>query len=87
MRNLPGQYEDKLFAPTLEDATRYGRGFYGFDRVPNTIMEVKVPNSVLKTATKFEADGMNAIFIPSDQLNLLKAKPLNFSPVVKPPFQ
>lgn len=37
-------------------------------------MEIKVPNSVMKIATTFQADGMNAIAIPSNQLHLLKTK-------------
>ena len=81
LRMKAGGYETgKLFAPTLEEATQFGKYNHGLDGVPNTIMKVKVPNSVLNGATRFEADGMNAISIPANQLHMLKATPLNYSP-------
>jgi len=68
LRNKAGAYETgKLFAPTLNEATKFGKNF---DGIPNTIMEVQVPNNVLNGAYKFGADGMNAISILSNQLNL-----------------
>jgi RHS repeat-associated protein len=84
-----GYGTEKLFAPTIEEAAQFGKNNYGLDlkylkkEVPNTIVEVKVPNSVLKEAYKFTADRMNAISIPSIQLHLLKGKPLNYSPYIK----
>ena len=72
---------DKLFAPTLSEAAKFGRINYGFDKLPNTIIKVKVPNSVLNNAYRFGADGMNAIEIQASQLHLLKATPLNYSPL------
>ncbi|MDR2123177.1 MAG: RHS repeat-associated core domain-containing protein [Flavobacteriaceae bacterium] len=81
LRMKSGGYETgKLFAPTLQEATQFGKYNFGLDGIPNTIMKVRVPNSVLNGATKFGADGMNAISIPANQLHLLKAKPLNYSP-------
>ena len=82
MRNKAGAYETgKLFAPTLEEAAQFGRNNYLFDGLPNTIMKVRVPNSVMQNAYRFGADGMNAISIPSEYLQFLKATPLNFSPL------
>lgn len=54
-----------------------------FDGIPNTIMKVRVPNNVLNGAYRFGADGMNAISIPSNQLNLLRGTPLNYSPFIR----
>jgi hypothetical protein len=83
-RMKSGGYETgKLFAPTLREATQFGKYNFRLDGVPNTIMKVKVPDSVLNGATQFGADGMNAISIPANQLHLLKAKPLNYSPWLK----
>lgn len=72
-RTKAGGYETgKLFTPTFEEAAQFGKYNYGFDGIPNTIMKVRVPNSVLNSAFKFEADGMNAISIPADQLHFCK---------------
>lgn len=54
-----------------------------FDGIPNTIIKVQVPNDVFKNAFKFGADGMNAMSIPANQLNLLKGTPINYSPWLK----
>jgi hypothetical protein len=79
-----GGYESgKLFAPTLREATQFGRYNFGLDGIPNTIMKVRVPNSVLNTAIKFGADGMNAISIDANHLHLLKGTPLNFSTLIR----
>jgi hypothetical protein len=41
----------------------------------------------MKTTTTFEADGMNAVSIPSNQLsNIPKPTPLNYSPKPTKPF-
>jgi hypothetical protein len=83
-RMKAGGYESgKLFAPTLQEATQFGKYNFGLDGIPNMIMKVKVPNSVLNGATKFGADGMNAISIPANQLKLLKGTPLNYSPLIR----
>jgi len=80
LRTKSGGYETgKLFAPTAKEATQFGRNNFKFDKVPNTIMKVKVPNSILKNSYKFTADGMNAISIKTSHLSQLKATPLNFS--------
>jgi RHS repeat-associated protein len=76
-----GGYESgKLFAPTLQEATQFGKYNFGLDGIPNTIMKVSVPNFILNGAEKFGADGMNAISIPANQLHLLRGTPLNYSP-------
>jgi RHS repeat-associated protein len=83
LRNRAGVYETgKLFAPTLEEAAQFGKNNFKFDRLPNAIMKVKVPNSVMQNAYRFGADGMNAISIPAECLQFLKATPLNYSPLI-----
>jgi hypothetical protein len=80
-RTKAGGYETgKLFAPTLNEATQFEKANFMFDGIPNTIMKVKVPNSVMNGAYRFGADGMNAISIPANQLSLLRGTPLNYSP-------
>jgi len=81
--NSGGYETGKLFAPTFEEAAQFGKYNFGFDGIPNTIMRARVPNNVLNNATKFGADGMNAISIPADQLHLLYGEPINFSPWLK----
>ena len=82
-RNKAGAYETgKLFAPTLEEAAKFGKNNFMFDGIPNTIMKVRIPNSILNDAYKFGADGMDAISIPTHQLNLLRGEPLNYSPFI-----
>lgn len=51
--------------------------------MPNHLIEVNVPNSVLKNSFSFTADGMSAVSIPANQLNLLNSNLLNFSPLIK----
>lgn len=81
MRNKPGGYETgKLFAPTMEEEAQFGKNNYRFDGLPNTIVKVQVPGSVMQNAFHFGADGMNAISISFEHLHLLKATPLNYSP-------
>lgn len=64
--------KQELFAPTLEDTAQFGKNNFMFDGIPNTVMKVRVPNNVLNGAYQFGADGMNAMSIPTDQLNLLR---------------
>ncbi len=79
-RTQPGGYETgKLFAPTIQEASQFGRANFMFDGIPNTIIKVRVPNTVMGGAYRFGADGMNAISIPSNQLQFLQGTPLNFS--------
>ncbi len=78
-----GYESAKLFAPTLLEATKFGKNNYTFDKIPNFLIKVEVPQSIFNKATKFSADGMNAISISADQLHLLRSKPINFSPFVK----
>ena len=81
LRNKAGAYETgKLFAPTAREAAQFGRNNFMFDGIPNTLIKVKVPNSVMNNAYMFGADGMNAISIPSNQFPFLRATQLNYSP-------
>ena len=81
LRMKAGGYETgKLFAPTIEEAAQFGKYNFALDGMSNTIMKVRVPNNIMNGATRFGADGMNAISIPANQLHYLKATPLNYSP-------
>ncbi len=84
----PGSYETgKLFATSASDASQFGKANFAFDQAPNTIIKVNVPNAVMKTVTRFEADGMPAVSIPANQLPKINfIKPLNFSPRPSNPF-
>tara|TARA_R110002050_G_scaffold141376_2_gene266508 strand:+ start:18190 stop:26505 length:8316 start_codon:yes stop_codon:yes gene_type:complete len=87
LRNAPGSYElGKLFAPTIEEATKFGKNnFDNFGKIPNTIIKVDVSKDIMKRATKFDADNMNAISIPADDLSKIKnITPLNYSPLKLP---
>lgn len=88
VRNAAGSYEtSKLFASSASDAAQFGKNNFALDGVPNTLVKVKVPNSVMKTATTFEADGMKAVSIPANQLP--KVRPvglLNYTPKPTNPF-
>ena len=73
LRNTPGQYETgKLFTTTAENASQFGKNNFQFDGIPNTVIKVQVPSSIMKTATKFTADNMPAISIPASQLKGIK---------------
>jgi len=87
-RNISTGYETgKLFATSAEDAARFGKNNFTFDGIPNTIVQAEVPSSVMNTATHFEADAMNAVSIPAQQLPAVKSLgPLNFSPQPTKPF-
>lgn len=82
VRNTATGYEtSKLFATSAADAAQYGKNNFKFDGVPNTVVKVKVPNSVMKNATVFQADGMRAVSIPANQLQKVKVvNPLNYTP-------
>ena len=84
VRTTAGGYETgKLFATSLDDAAKFGKNNFKLDGIPNHLIKVDVPNSVMKNAHKFRADSMDAISIPANQLNKLNSTPLNFSPLVK----
>lgn len=79
-----GYETGKLFATTSNDAAQFGKNNFMLDGTPNFIMKVTVPRSVMKTATKFEADGMKAVSIPAEQLQKIKiVTPMNFSKLPK----
>ena len=84
IRTLPrtGYETGKLFATSLDDAARFGRGNFSFDKIPNHLIRVDVPSSVMKNSLKFSADGMNAVAIPANQLGKLQSIfRFNFSPL------
>ena len=89
VRNTATGYQTgKLFATTASDAAQYGKSNFGLDGIPNTIMKVKVPNSVMKTAYVGEMDGMKAVSIPTNQLPQVKVLgPLNYSPKPTNPYK
>ncbi|MVT10251.1 hypothetical protein [Chitinophaga tropicalis] len=84
----PGTYETgKLFATSSSDAAQFGKANFAFDQSPNTIIQARVPSAVMKAITRFEADGMPAISVPTNQLPKINfVKPLNFSPRPTNPF-
>lgn len=84
IRVISGGYETgKLFATSLDDAAKFGRNNFMLDSIPNHLIKVDVPKRVIKDSYSFTADGMNAVSIPANQLNLLNWSPLNYSPLVK----
>lgn len=74
--------DEDAFAPTLEEAVQFGKNNFMLDNLPNTIIEVRVPNSIIQNVYRFGADGMNAISIPTEYLPSLRATPLNYSPLI-----
>ena len=84
IRTLPrtGYETGKLFATTLDDAARFGRGNFTFDKLPNHLIRVDVPSNVMQNSLRFTADGMNAVSIPANQLGKLQSIfKFNFSPL------
>jgi hypothetical protein len=83
LRNKSGAYETgKLFALTLIDAARFGKNNFFLDDLCNTLIKVSVPIEIYISSVKFEADGMQAVLIEKECLNLLKVFTLNCSPIV-----
>ncbi|WP_284464730.1 DUF6443 domain-containing protein [Chryseobacterium sp.] len=77
-----GYATEKLFTTTASDASFFSKSFYPWDKTANTIMKVKVPNSVMKTSGSFIMDGKSTISIPAGQLqNIKNIKALNYSPI------
>jgi RHS repeat-associated protein len=84
---VPGYDQVKLFATSAEDAAQFGKNNFGLDGIPNTVVPVQVPKSVMKTATTHTMDGMSAVAIPANQLSKVKPLgPLNYSPKPTNPF-
>lgn len=53
-----------------------------WDGTANTIIKVDVPKSVMQQATRFEADGIKSISIPSSLFQNVKSiSPLSYSPL------
>jgi len=83
LRNKTGAYETgKLFALTLDDAAKFGKNNFFLDDLCNTLIKVSVPIEVYLSSVKFEADGMQAVLIEKECLNLLKVFVSNYSPIV-----
>lgn len=77
-----GYATEKLFTTTASDASFFSKSFYPWDKTANTIMQVKVPNSVMKISGSFIMDGKSTISIPANQLqNIKNIKALNYSPI------
>ena len=69
VRNIATGYQSgKLFATSASDAAQFGKNNFGLDGIPNTVVKVKVPNSVMKTAYVGEMDGMKAVSIRDNHL-------------------
>ena len=81
-----GYITGKLFATTIEDASRFGvNNAKAFGDGPFTIIQVKVPARTMAASTSDVYDGMRVISIPSNMLKTVSSpKPLNYSPIVKP---
>ena len=83
LRNKDGAYETgKLFALTLKDAVKFGKNNFLLDNLCNTLIKVSVPVEIYMGSVKFEADGMQAVLIEKECLNLLNVFLLNYSPKV-----
>jgi hypothetical protein len=49
LRTTPGGYETgKLFATSLDDAVKFGQNNFKLDGIPNHLIKVDVPNSVMQ---------------------------------------
>jgi RHS repeat-associated protein len=59
----------KLFATTPEDAAQFGINNYSYDKKPFTIVEANMPDKVMSASTKFVADEMKAVAVPSEHLS------------------
>lgn len=62
--------ESKLFATSSEDAARFGRDNFRFDRVPFHIIEVQVPTAIADQFEKLTLDLKPALSISRDMLLL-----------------
>ncbi|MEJ8606430.1 hypothetical protein JSO56_05765 [Riemerella anatipestifer] len=79
-----GYATEKLFTTTASDASFFSKAFYPWDKTANTIIQVEVPNSVMKVSGSYMMDGKNVISIPASQLqNIKNVKSLNYSPLPK----
>ncbi|PQA97502.1 RHS repeat-associated core domain-containing protein [Chryseobacterium piscicola] len=79
-----GYETGKLFTNSASNASQFGKWLYNWDQTPMTIIRVQVPNSVMKSATNFTADGLPATSIPANQLRAVKSiEALKYSPVAK----
>lgn len=75
-----GYQTEKLFATSAQDASIWGQSFFHWDQQAFTIVEVRVPRSVMERATYFRADGRQAVSIRSEDLPQLHVHPLNYIP-------
>ena len=71
LRNIPGGYETgKLFATTHSDATRFGDLLSRWETTNFRVVEVNVPDGI--KVTRFQADGMSAVSVDSNDLKKLE---------------
>jgi hypothetical protein len=54
------------------DAVKYRKIIYLLDGLKTTIIKVRIPDNLRGVSKPFEADGMDAILIEKENLNLLK---------------
>ena len=83
LRSGTGYETGKLFTTTAEDASYFSKNMgWKWDGTANTIIEARVPKSVMKQATLFEADGIKSVSIPSNLFQNVKSiTPLKYSPI------
>jgi hypothetical protein len=63
--------ESKLFATSLEDAARFGRDNFRFDKVPFHLIEVRVPTSIVDQFERVMLDFKPAVNVARELLPLL----------------
>ncbi|HWD88177.1 MAG TPA: hypothetical protein VG367_08625 [Mucilaginibacter sp.] len=80
--NGDGYQTCKLFALNIEAAAKFGKSNFELDSLCNTIIEVKLSGELYQQSEKLQADGMDVVSIEENYLILLKARPLNCSPIV-----
>jgi hypothetical protein len=81
LRQKPGglSYEGKFFATSIEDTAHFGRINYrlditiGFDN-PFHVVEVRVPETLMRHFTSRTLDFMPAVYIAADFLPLLNRR-------------
>jgi hypothetical protein len=72
----------KLFATSAQDASNFGRINFALDQKPFTIIEAKASGSVMRNSSSFQADGMKAVTIPTNQLQKVNwVTPHNSTPI------
>jgi hypothetical protein len=68
-----GGYESKLFTTSLKDAAAFGRELYKLDDVPFHVVQMRVPNSLVKQFWIGTLDSKPAISVPETLLPALNS--------------